>query len=531
MLIGIIFLFLSTNIYSQGNYYSGTDGLNGTKLKSVLYSKIKNHIRFPYTSGSTDVWDILKETDKAPNNSSNVILIYTDKSVNANQEYNNGNGWNREHIWAKSHGFPDESDTAYTDVHHLRPSDINANSTRGNKDFDYGGSSLYEKENHYDADSWEPRDEIKGDIARMMLYMSVRYEGGDGYDLELVDYVPSSGANFGKKSVLLEWNRLDPVSTFERNRNRTIYKYQKNYNPFVDHPEFADRIYNSDKLILEQAEQIGNNLILSFSKELNITNAEKVENYKVENFSDPILATPNFGGDSKKVVLSFEEIFLDTFYNVRVSNLLSSTGETILPNSIALFIADTSTQLDSVAPSVPTNLTATTDYSGLSVELTWNQNPESDLSHYNIYRGAVQNFTPGVYSLIGTTNNNYFTDSEVLDYRYYYKISAVDKSGNVSDYSEEASVLVGVENIKAKPEEFSLSQNYPNPFNPSTTINYSIPVASTTMTQLKVYNILGMEVATLVNEMKSAGNYSIEFDATKFTSGVYLYTLYSGKNI
>ncbi len=485
-------------------------------------------MRFPYTSSSTDVWDLLKQTDRDPNNSSNVILLYTNKSVSGPAEYDGGSGWNREHVWAKSHGFPDESDTAYTDVHHLRPTDINANSVRGNKDFDYGGSSTYLLDVHYDDDSWEPRDEIKGDIARMILYMTVRYEGGDGYDLELVDYTGTSGSNFGKKSSLLEWNRLDPVSDFERNRNRVIYKYQKNFNPFVDHPEYADRIYNSDKLIIEGAEQSGSSLILSFSKELNATQAENNSNYEVDFLGNPTSIITSFGGDNKKVALSFSENFVDTFYNVRVTNLTSSTGETILPNSIALFIGTETVQVDSVAPAKPTNFVAS-NVEG-EVQLDWDANTESDLSHYSIYRGALQNFTPSQYTLLGTAVTNTYTDTEIFDYKVYYKISAIDLSGNESEYSDEASILVGVNDEENIPSEFSLEQNYPNPFNPSTTIKFSIPnQLSIANCQLLIYNSIGQPVAELINRPLSAGRYEVKFDASQLSTGVYFYKLTSGQ--
>ncbi len=623
-----LFLIISTSIFAQDNYYDGTEGLNGDALKSVLHDKIKGHT----TSSYSGVWTILKESDRDPNNSNNVILLYSGRSQSRNSNGGNSNDWNREHVWAKSHGGFGTSRPAGTDAHHLRPTDVSVNSSRGNLDFDMGGSPVSEAPDcKRDGDSWEPRDEVKGDVARMMLYMTTRYEGDDtSYDLELVDYTGTSGSKFGKKSVLLEWNRQDPVSAFERNRNRVVYKYQKNYNPFIDHPEYADRIHNSDKLIVESAEQVGNNLVLSFSKELNSTEAENLSNYKLDVLGNPISAIVNFGGDSKKVSLTFSQSFVDTFYNIRVSNLTSTTNEIIIPNSIALFIANKTSHVDTLAPAPPSNLSATDQ--GSNVELTWNNNTEtdlsyykiyrdtlqnftisqntyfatslsnlynevkiiaprlyykisaldisgnesiysnevsingaevdtsapsmptnlvantdgekvnlsweanteSDLSHYTIYRGAIPNFTPGQYSVIATSPTNTFVDEEIFDYKVYYRISAFDTNGNESEYSDEVTVVfVGVEDEQNNPSKFSLSQNYPNPFNPSTTISYSIPVetrrgVSLQNVSLKIHNILGKEISTLVNQTQIAGNYSVESDATKLTSGIYFYTLSVG---
>ena len=86
------------------------------------------------------------------------------------------------------------------------------------------------------------------------------------------------------------------------------------------------------------------------------------------------------------------------------------------------------------------------------------------------------------------------------------------------------------------PTKYSLSQNYPNPFNPSTTISYAIPVvetlrATSQQVTLKIYDILGREVATLINQKQRAGNYEVQFDATNLTSGVYFYQLKSGSFI
>ncbi|MEO8230753.1 MAG: T9SS type A sorting domain-containing protein, partial [Ignavibacteriota bacterium] len=88
-------------------------------------------------------------------------------------------------------------------------------------------------------------------------------------------------------------------------------------------------------------------------------------------------------------------------------------------------------------------------------------------------------------------------------------------------------IPVGVENeITSLPEEYLLSQNYPNPFNPSTKISWQSPVGS--HQSLKVYDILGNEVATLVDEYKPAGSYEVEFDASRLTSGIYFYRLQAG---
>src|SRR6056297_72309 len=247
----IMFIMASFLCYAQipDGYYDSAEGLQGEDLKAALHQIIKNHTDYPYTSSSTDTWDILKESDRDPDNSDNVILIYTGWSVNAAQEYNSGSGWSREHVWAKSHGFPDEWQNAYRDAHHLRPCDISVNSSRGTKDFDNGGEQHHEATECYtDADSWEPRDAVKGDIARIMFYMATRYEGENGDpNLELVDYTGTDTYTpfFGKLSTLIKWNEEDPVDEFERNRNEVVYSYQGNRNPFVDHPDFVNAIYNS----------------------------------------------------------------------------------------------------------------------------------------------------------------------------------------------------------------------------------------------------------------------------------------------
>lgn len=292
-------------------YYDSANGLTGTSLQAALHEIINGHTKFPYTSSNTDVWDLIKITDEDPSNSSNVILLYTgrsqDKDENSGQSSASGsNRWNREHVWSKSHGFPNESDTAYTDLHHLRPTDESVNSSRGTKDFDDGGSAHSEATDcNYDSDSWEPRDAVKGDVARMMFYMEVRYDpgvhsNGTSYDLELVDYTGTSTSsdNFGKLSTLITWHANDPVDDFESDRNDSIYAYQGNRNPFIDFPEFVNSIWGTTPLSpsnLSMSSHSENSLTLSWTD--NATNETGYKVYKDEN----LLSTLNAGSTSISV--------------------------------------------------------------------------------------------------------------------------------------------------------------------------------------------------------------------------------------
>jgi len=112
-------------------------------------------------------------------------------------------------------------------LHNLKPSNPSINSSRGNKYYDYITSTV----------AYEPRDEVKGDLARILLYMWTMYE-----ILSLVDSAPST-YQMALLTVLLEWHDIDPVDDFERNRNEVIYSHQNNRNPYIDYPEFVDLIW------------------------------------------------------------------------------------------------------------------------------------------------------------------------------------------------------------------------------------------------------------------------------------------------
>jgi len=235
------------------DYYSTTGNLVGGELKATLHEIIKEHREFNYG----EVWDILKETDINSQNRSQVIGLYSGFHMDADAEYDGSKGWNREHVWAKSYGDFGTRMGAGTDIHHLRAADVSTNSARNNRSFDECDIPYIDKSGNYNGPTpsltsddwtWEPRDEVKGDVARMLFYMAVRYEGEDDEpDLELVDFIVDKSSklpNHGKLSTLKDWHEKDPVDERERYRNWVIYdKYQHNRNPFIDHPEFVEKIW------------------------------------------------------------------------------------------------------------------------------------------------------------------------------------------------------------------------------------------------------------------------------------------------
>ena len=319
--IVLIYLFSTFNLFSQSDfgapydptygivqpnipstYYQQANGLSAEELKEALYQIVSNHVVFPYTSSSTDTWDILQQSDQDPTDHNNMILVYTGRSQDKGyrdgsgnySQYENGNGtqsnsWNREHVWPKSHGFPDVDDNAYTDVHNLKPCDRSVNSSRGTKDFDFGGSQHNEANDcNTDTDSWEPPDYVKGDIARILFYMVIRYDPGfdhnnNTFDLELVDYTTPNNNDpiLGKLSSLIQWHNDDPIDDFEINRNEIIFGFQENRNPFIDHPNLVNYLW-------------GDNYGVIWNENLGNSDYE-INNMKV--FPNPSSGIINFGID------------------------------------------------------------------------------------------------------------------------------------------------------------------------------------------------------------------------------------------
>lgn len=289
--------YFSTDI--PEGYYSGLNlDQTADEFKKELAQIISTgYVKHSYTYNNT----VLADTDPDPNTEGNILCFYTGQSLESGL-------WNKEHVWAKSHGFPESgysSSEPYSDAHHIRPTLISINSSRANSDFG-------ELESNYQSDSYgnkwidgifEPRDEVKGDVARMMFYMATRY-GYDGtFNLSLVNQNTTSASSgngvFGNLDTLLKWHYQDPVSSSEVYRNNVIYeKYQHNRNPYIDHPEYVGIAFPNE-YASEQINQEKVDNVISLVNELPnvITLAVKQqivtakENYDALNASEKKLVT------------------------------------------------------------------------------------------------------------------------------------------------------------------------------------------------------------------------------------------------
>jgi hypothetical protein len=191
-------------------------------------------------------------------------------------------------------------------------------------------------------------------------------------------------------------------------------------------------------------------------------------------------------------------------------------------------------QFDTALPIQLSAFTAT-PITGGHVRLDWTTLSETNNYGFEIQRKrdgetefqtVPRSFVPGHGTTIEPHSYSY-TDTTVGAGQWWYRLKQIDLDGTIHLGPEvRVDVLTGVEE-NAAPTVFALYQNYPNPFNPSTLVRYDVPAA--TRVSLKVYNVLGQEVATLVSETKPAGRYSVEWNATGVANGVYFYHLVAGE--
>lgn len=238
---------------APAGYYASLEGLSGAALKQAVQNIIANPT-VVHAHNYGDIIDILKSADQNPKNSNEVWLMYVEKPRSKLEFQDTGintGKWNREHIYPQSRGgytdgtssipdginiwLPTNADdilAGHGDAHHIRAEDGAENSLRSNNDYGltgYNGPSGT-------MGSW------KGDVARSVFYMAVRYNALSVVNGDIAD---TTVGQLGDLASLLTWNTLDPSDDFEMNRNNYIYTWQVNRNPFIDFPDLANYIWGS----------------------------------------------------------------------------------------------------------------------------------------------------------------------------------------------------------------------------------------------------------------------------------------------
>ncbi len=266
----LVFLFAPFYILSQvPDYYQDIDFSTTQEDIKQQLSDLIITTHFYELIYTPEVWNVLKVADLEFINAVEVLLLYgfddydgiskTDRTrhVDLNCTQSSCIGlWNREHVFPRSLATP-PMDTSYpsagTDAHGLRAADSQMNSSRSNRSFEVGTGDAHitPSGNFYPGDEW------KGDVARIIMYLYLRYPAQ--CEAITVGIGPSTYSPLADMpNVFLEWNEEDPVSAFETQRNEVIYYNQGNRNPFIDNPYLATMIWNGP-----QAEDLWNTLEIS----------------------------------------------------------------------------------------------------------------------------------------------------------------------------------------------------------------------------------------------------------------------------
>ncbi len=276
--------YVSSFTVAGGNvstYYNRVNTSSAEQLRCSLNTIIRGHTVYPYSASTTDTWDILEIADEDPSNNARILDVYKNRlytKVSDRAGTGTGVTYNREHTWPNSLGFSSSTGNLglphgpYTDTHMLYLSDTQYNADRGNDPYanctltsgcgeratevnngSGGGTGVYPGNSNWTNGSrFETWGKRKGDVARAVMYMAIRYEGGQHTvtnqnepDLELTDNTAlivgtsSSPAYMGLLTDLLQWHQADPPDAAELARNQVIFNFQGNRNPFIDHPEWA----------------------------------------------------------------------------------------------------------------------------------------------------------------------------------------------------------------------------------------------------------------------------------------------------
>ena len=436
-----ILLISSVTIFSQQTYYNDVNlNLTGTTLKEELATKIiSTHTRFLFYD---QIWDASKATDVNPNNNQEVVLIYgwengtdadvtNDRTRGINNNSGNVGDWNREHVYSQSLGTPPLSDEGPgSDAHHLRPADTQRNSSRNNRKFTAGSGFSGAQSNG----GWYPGDEWKGDVARMMMYMYVRYD--DRCLISNIGIGDNSNTPDDMIDLFLQWNAEDPVSEIEKQRNDyhenlSNQNAQGNRNPFIDNPRLATRIWGGP-----EAEDIWGIYTNSDTEAPTVPTNLQASN--ITTFSIDLswtASTDNVGVTSYDIYINGNLEVATSTTSITISNLLpdSNYSFAVLAKDIANNASQLSTPLntktlkDEEPPTIPQNLVISNETESTFI-ISWDASTDNTkVGFYEIYVDDI---------LYGSSNNEMFTANGLApSTTYKVQVLAVDEVGNKSALS------------------------------------------------------------------------------------------------
>ncbi|WP_299620747.1 endonuclease [uncultured Tenacibaculum sp.] len=437
----LLFFLVTKPFFAQQSYYSDVDlNLTGVTLKNALAVKIINtHTNaLDYTPG---IWEASRATDVNPANSSEVLLIYgysttgtTSRTRGINDNGGSNGEWNREHVYANSLGNPDldaagTNGPPYADAHNLRPSDTQINSSRGNKRFATGSGNSGAV-----TDGWYPGDEWKGDVARIIMYMYLRY--GDQCKPTQVGVGDSSATPDDMIDLFLQWNAEDPVSDIERQRNtfheNTSNTYaQGNRNPFIDNPRLATRIWggpNAEDIwgiyssSDTEAPTVPTNLMASniTTSSIDVSWTAATDNVAVTSYD--VFVDGNLSTNTTSTSITLDNLNSNTTYSITV------LAKDAVGNESAQTTAITPKTLeDTEAPTTPSNVVVSNE-TDTTFKVTWTASTDNTaVTVYEIYISG---------NLDGTsTNTEYTATGLVASTTYSVRILAKDAVGNTSPLS------------------------------------------------------------------------------------------------
>lgn len=366
---------------TEGNYYASV----GSETGAALTSKLKSIISVG-TSESYD-WSRYEAADEAEGVSDSVLLIYSRQVVKKTSNGSANTNWNREHTYPQSK----IGAQAKSDNHHIFADNVKTNSARGNKIFNELNKSSSTRvtdgygnitDNYTNSSEFMPNDAAKGEVARATMYLNTRY----GY--------PVTG-NFKSIALMLRWHLENPVSNREIYRNNTVHHLQGNRNPFIDHPEYACRIWSETNtetrsLCAGQAEvdvesvsvtpTSGTINLLGANKSLQLVGKVLPTNATNQTLtwqsSNPSVATVSNTGNVSALSVGETTItvrsaadntkFATATISV-ISEPIAVTGVTLNKTTLALQEGETSNLVATVQPSTATNKNVTWSTSNSSV--------------------------------------------------------------------------------------------------------------------------------------------------------------------